>query len=318
MTTTPQAPISGFTAASANALLGSGQARPRRRTLVSVPWWFVLPAGLIYAFALVVPNLQAMVYSFTDWDGLSDAFSFVWFENYVRAFEHPQFLAAVARTLALTAAVVTLQLAGGLVLAVALNARLRTRNLLRAVFFAPVVLTAVAVGYIWRYIYAPTGVLNQILRDLGLSSLERDWLGEPQVNLAAIAVIVVWQGVGITMVIFLAGLQGIPEDVVEASHIDGANAQQRFWYITRPLLAPAMVVNAVLAMMGGLKIFDQIFVTTQGGPAYTTSTLTILTYTDGFVNGNYSFGVTLSIVLALLIAFVTIVQFRLMRGGVDR
>lgn len=315
MTTTPQAPISGFTTASVNALLEATPARSRRRAWMPVPWWFVLPAGLIYAFALVVPNFQAMVYSFTDWDGLSEGFAFVGFDNYLRAFGHPQFVPAIIRTLTLTAAVVVLQLTGGLVLAVALNARLRSRNLLRAVFFAPVVLTAVAVGYIWRYIYAPTGVLNQILGDLGLSSLQRDWLGDPQVNLAAIAVIVVWQGVGITMVIFLAGLQGIPDDIVEASHIDGANAWQRFWYITRPLLAPAMVVNAVLAVMGGLKIFDQIFVTTQGGPAYTTSTLTILTYTDGFVNGNYSFGVTLSIVLALLIAVVTIIQFRLMRGA---
>lgn len=314
MTTTPQTPISGFTAASANALLESGRTRARRRAWMPTPWWFVLPAGLIYAFALVVPNLQAMTFSFTDWDGLSDGFSFVGFSNYERAFNHPQFFGAVTRTLTLTVAVAAIQLTGGLLLALALNTHLRTRNLLRAIFFAPVVLTAVAVGYIWRYIYAPTGVLNQILGDLGLSALQRDWLGDPRVNLSAIAVIVVWQGVGITMVIFLAGLQGISEDVVEAGHLDGANAWQRFWYITRPLLAPAMLVNAVLAVMGGLKIFDQILVTTQGGPAYTTSTLTILTYTDGFVNGNYSFGVTLSIVLALLIAFVTVVQFRLMRG----
>lgn len=294
-------------------------AKPGRVTSARArnPWWFLLPAAGVYAFVLVVPNFQAMAYSFTNWDGLSEGFNFVGFDNYIRTFADPQFGSSLAHTLVLTAEVAVLQLTGGLLLALALHSRVKSRNILRVVFFTPVVLTAVSVGYIWRYIYAPTGALNQVLADVGLEGLRRDWLGDPSINLTAIAIIVVWQGIGFTMVIFLAGLQGIPDEVIEAGHLDGANGLQRFWFVTRPMLAPVLLVNAVLAVMGGLKIFDQIFVTTQGGPAYTTATLATLTYTDGFVNGNYSFGVTLSIVLALLIAVVTLIQYRIMQGRPD-
>jgi raffinose/stachyose/melibiose transport system permease protein len=284
--------------------------RPRRRH--QVPWWFLIPALVIYTIVVVVPDLQAMVYAFTNWDGLTSHFDFVGFDNFVAAFRSPYALSSLVNTLLLTAAVTVVQLIVGLLLALALNSPVRSRNVLRAVFFAPVVLTSVAVGYIWKYMYAPTGALNQILDFTGLSALKHDWLGDPSVNLWAIAFLCVWQSAGFTMVIFLAGLQGVDSDLIEAAHLDGAGPWARFWYVVRPLLAPAILVNAVLCVSGGLKIFDQIYITTQGGPAHTTATLATLTYTDGFVTGDYSFGVTLSVILTVLVSVVTIVQFRLM------
>jgi len=286
--------------------------RGRRRLAAQVPWWFLLPAFVIYTIVVVIPDLQAMVYAFTNWDGLTDRFDFVGFDNFVKAFESPYALPSLINTLLLTLAVTVVQLIVGLLLALALNTQVKSRNVLRVVFFAPVVLTSVAVGYIWKYMYAPTGALNQILDFLGLGVLKHDWLGDPSVNLWAIAFMCVWQSAGFTMVIFLAGLQGVDAELIEAAHLDGAGAWTRFWYVVRPLLAPAILINAVLCVSGGLKIFDQIYITTQGGPAHTTSTLSTLTYTDGFVTGDYSFGVTLSVVLTLLVSVVTVVQFRLM------
>lgn len=286
---------------------------PRRRRMVQqVPWWFLVPALVAYTIVVVVPDVQAMVFAFTNWDGLTDNFDFVGFDNFVKAFESPYALSSLINTLLLTIAVTVVQLIVGLLLALALNTQVRSRNVLRVAFFAPVVLTSVAVGYIWKYMYAPTGALNQILDLFGLGSLKHDWLGDPTVNLWAIAFMCVWQSAGFTMVIFLAGLQGVDTDLIEAAHLDGAGPWTRFWYVVRPLLAPAILINAVLCVSGGLKIFDQIYITTRGGPAHTTSTLATLTYTDGFVTGDYSFGVTLSVVLTALVSVVTIVQFRLM------
>jgi len=286
---------------------------PRRRSkALQVPWWFLVPALVVYTIVVVVPDVQAMVFAFTDWDGLTDSFDFVGFDNFVAAFKSPHALSSLINTLMLTIAVTVVQMVVGLLLALALNTPVRSRNVLRVAFFAPVVLTSVAVGYIWKYMYAPTGALNQMLDLVGLAALKHDWLGDPSVNLWAIAFMCVWQSAGFTMVIFLAGLQGVDVDLIEAAHLDGAGSWTRFWYVVRPLLAPAILINAVLCVSGGLKIFDQIYITTQGGPAHTTSTLATLTYTDGFVTGDYSFGVTLSVILTLLVSVVTVVQFRLM------
>lgn len=290
----------------------SSPTRRRPYRPLAAPWWFLVPALVIYTVIMVVPNFQAMAYSFTDWNGLSQSFSFVGFANYVAAFENPYAATSLVNTLVLTALVTVVQLTLGLLLALALHTRIRSRNVLRVLFFAPVVLTSVAVGYIWKYMYAPTGAVNQILELVGLGAWTQDWLGDPSVNIGAIAFLCVWQSAGFTMVIFLAGLQSIDESLIEAAHLDGAGAWERFWWITRPLLAPSMLINAVLCVMGGLKIFDQIYITTQGGPAHSTSTLATLTYTDGFVTGDYSFGVTISVCLAILVSIVTTVQFRLM------
>ncbi|UAJ79512.1 sugar ABC transporter permease [Leifsonia sp. ZF2019] len=283
-----------------------------------VPWWFIAPAAVIYCFVTVVPDVQAMAYSLTDWNGLANHFSFIGLTNYVSAFENPNFVKGLVNTVALTIMITLAQLVIGLLLALALSTRLKSKTVLRTLFFTPVVLTSVAVGYIWKFLYAPTGAINQILDAIGLHALAHDWLGDPSVNLWSIAVMCVWQSAGVTMVIFIAGLEGIDSETLEAAHLDGANGWQRFWYVIRPLLAPAVLINSLLCVIGGLKIFDQIFITTQGGPARSTATLATMSYTDGFVAGDYSYGITLSIILAVLVGAVSIVQFRMTRTKENR
>lgn len=285
-----------------------------RRTKAVVPFWFVVPAGLLFAFAVLVPDIQAVVYSFTNWNGLSGTFNFSGLDNYIAAFQNDHFVSGLIHTVLLTVMITLAQLFFGLLLAVALTSRVRSQTALRALFFAPVVMTSVAVGYVWKFIYAPTGVLNELLSAVGLGGLNRDWLGDPSINLASIALICVWQSVGVTMAIYIAGLESIDSELLEASSIDGANAFQRFWYIRRPLLAAATLINVVLCTVGSLRVFDQIFITTQGGPARSTSTLATMTYTDGFVPGNYSYGITLSVILAVFVGAVAIVQFRVVKG----
>ncbi|MFD3308625.1 carbohydrate ABC transporter permease [Streptomyces sp. NPDC058656] len=286
----------------------------RRRAAITAPWWFVVPAAAAFVFVVVVPSAQAIFYSFTNWDGFTSVFEMVGLENYRSALENPNALRALRNTIALTVLVTALQMVLALALALALNSQVKSRNALRVLFFSPVVLTSVAVGYIWQFMLKPTGVLNQLLSFVGLGSLRHDWLGDPSVNLWAIGGITVWQSVGFTMVIYLAGLQSVPAEIIEAAYLDGAGPWQRFWYVIRPSIAPATLINSVLCVVGGLKLFDVVFITTAGGPAYSSTTLATLTYTDGFVPGNYTLGVTLSVLLSLLVTLVAIVQFRLLRS----
>ena len=285
----------------------------RVRTGIAEPWWFVLPAVVVFLFVIVVPSVEAVGYSFTNWDGFTPGFSFVGLKNYVSTLANPHALLSFRNTLLLTVVITTVQMTIGLGLALALNSKVRSRNVLRMLFFSPVVLTSVAVGFIWRFALSPTGALNQLLGLVGLSTFQHDWLGDPSVNLYAVAGVTIWQSAGFTMVIYIAGLQSVPEEILEAAHLDGASPWQRFWYVIRPLIAPATLINSVLCVVGGLKLFDIVFITTNGGPAYTTSTLATLVYTDGFVPGDYTFGVTLSVILSLFVVVVSIVQFRALR-----
>lgn len=285
--------------------------RQGRRNRLAPPWWYIAPGLMVYLLIVIIPDFQAVYYMFTDWNGISRSFHFVGWANVAAFFENPIASGGLGNTIALTIMVAGGQLLFGLLLALALNTKLKSRHVLSVVFFAPVVLTSIAVGYIWKYIFAPDGVINGALSAIGLGNWKHDWLADPDTNLWAVAFVCVWQSAGYSMAIYLAGLQSIDDALMEAAHLDGANGWQRFWNVTWPLLAPATIVNAILAVTGALKIFDQIFVMTGGGPAHTTSTLATLTYTDGIAAGNYSFGITLSAMLTVLVAGVTVIQFRM-------
>jgi raffinose/stachyose/melibiose transport system permease protein len=184
---------------------------------------------------------------------------------------------------------------------------------LRALFFAPVVLSPLAVSFIWQFIFDINGPLNALLGTLGLDSWQRNWVGDPTWALWTIFVVMVWQFVGLTMTLFLAGLQGIPEDLDEAATVDGASAAFRLRRVTLPLLAPAFTISITLLTINGLRVFDQVKGLTGGGPANASETLATQVYAQGFVNGRFGYSAAFGVVLTLLVAVVSLVQLIVLR-----
>lgn len=277
-----------------------------------VPRWFLIPALLAYVVVVFYPSIAGAIYAFTDWRG-RNAVSFIGVDNFVRLFSDPNALAALGNTIVLTVAVVVLQTLIGLALALALSAPLATRNLLRTLFFVPVVLPSIIVAVLWKYMYVPGGPIDTALEAVGLGFLVQSWLGDTKVVLGSVIAVVIWQNVGLTMVIYLAGIQRIPQELYEAAAIDGAGAWSRFWHITRPLLAPATTIVVTLSLVGSLKLFDQVYVMTAGGPGFATETLSLIMYRQAFVLGNFGYGAAIALVLTILVALAAFIQIHVSR-----
>ncbi len=288
----------------------------RRRTRAGGPGWaFIAPALVVYAVVVLYPSIAGVFYAFTDWRGIGD-YRFVGLDNFDRLLHDDRALGSIRNTLLLTVAIVVVQNLVGLLLALGVHARIKSRTVLRVIFFAPVVVSPVMVAFLWKYIYNPDphAGLNGLLGAVGLGGLQQDWLGDPSLALWSVAAMIVWQFAGYSMVIFLANLEGIPDELLEASRIDGAGTWARFRYVIWPLLGPAITINVMLSTIGGLKLFDQIFAATNGGPGYSTETLSTIIYKQAFVFGDYGYSTAIAFVLALFVAAVSLVQIRYLRG----
>lgn len=301
------------------------QAAPTTRTVVAgrspkrrgsprlsvrrVPWWFIVPAAVAYIFAVVWPSLQGVGYAFTDWDGLSRDWTFVGFAQFARFFGDDAAIRGILHTLLIAIGVTIIQNLIGLLIALGVHTNIKTRNVLRVALFAPAVITPVATAFLWRYLMTPDGTINELLAALGLDALQQNWLGDPDIVLWAIVGVVVWQFAGYSMVIFLAGLQGVPDEVIEASRIDGAGPFRRFWHVVRPELAPAITINMMLSIVGGLKLFDQIWVMTGGGPGSASETMSTLIYKNAFQFNDFAYGIALAVILTIFVAILSGFQY---------
>lgn len=287
--------------------------RRRRLRIAGMPrgvLLFTVPALVLYSFVLVVPTLRGSIYAFTNWDGLSQTFDFVGLQNFEAILANPDAVKAVVNTLII--AIVTTVLANiiGLALALALNSLIKSRNVLRVFFFAPAVLTPVVTAFLFKYIFAPLGPLNGLADAVGLPMLKQDWLGDANLALVAIMVVIVWQQSGYAMVIYLAGLQGVPAELLEAGAVDGAGATRRFWSITRPLLAPAITISVMLILIHGLKVFAEVWILTGGGPGNATNSLSTLIYKNAFQFGLFGSSIAMALVLLVMVALVSAIQYR--------
>jgi len=309
-TTAPPREVAGAAAA-------AGTARRRRRSgPVGAPAiWFAVPAMAIYAFIVLYPSLAGAFYAFTDWTGIG-SFKWVGLENFKSLFSDEQSLGALRNTILLTVFIVIVQNAVGLALAIGVHTRIKSKYVLRTIFFAPAVLSPVVIAFLWKYMFnpQPDAGINALLGFFGLDFLQQNWLGDPNVALWAIGLTVVWQYAGYSMVIFLAALQGIPKELEEAAAIDGAGRFARFRHIVLPLIAPAMTINLTLSTIGGLKLFDQVFAITGGGPGYSTETLSTLIYKQAFVFGQYGYSTAVALVLAILVSALALVQMRYLQS----
>jgi len=280
-----------------------------RRARTTPPWWFALPAMLLFAFVVLVPSARGVYYAFTDWDGLDPDFSFVGLDNFSEMFRDTDAVQAIWHTLLIAVAITVVQNALGLLLALGVNSAIKSRNVLRVFLFAPAVITPIVTAYLWRNLLGPDGAVNSLFGAVGLGGWKQDWLGSPQVALWSVIGVVVWQYAGYSMVIFLAGLQSVPKEIHEAAAIDGAGPVRRFWSVTRPLLAPALTINLMLSIIGGIKLFDQVYALTGGGPGHATDTLSTLIYKDAFTLGEFGYSIALAVVLTIIVAVVSTGQY---------
>jgi raffinose/stachyose/melibiose transport system permease protein len=288
---------------------GRSPARARRSLGGGAPWYFLLPAAVFFGFVTLWPSLQGAAFAFTDWDGLSQVREFVGLDQFVRLFKDPAATGAVWHTLLIAIAIVVVQNAIGLALALGVHTIIKSRNLLRVLLFAPAIITPVATAYLWQYLMSPPGAINELFRTLGLGFLAQDWLGDQDLALWSIVAVVVWQYAGYSMVIFLANLQGVPEELLEAARVDGAGRWARFWHIVRPQLAPAITINLSLSMIGGLKLFDQVYVMTGGGPGSATETMSTLIYKNAFQFNAFGYGIAIALVLTVFVAAMSGFQY---------
>ncbi|ULR48121.1 carbohydrate ABC transporter permease [Streptomyces deccanensis] len=280
--------------------------RPAR---TAPPWWFALPAMLLFAFVVLVPSVRGVYYAFTDWDGLDPDFSFVGLDNFAAMLDDPDAKQAVWHTLLIAVAITVVQNAVGLLLALGVNSAIKSRNLLRVFLFAPAVITPIVTAYLWRNLLGPDGAVNSLFGAVGLGGWRQDWLGDPELALWSVVGVTVWQYAGYSMVIFLAGLQSVPKEIHEAASMDGAGPVRRFWSVTRPLLAPALTINLMLSIIGGIKLFDQVYALTGGGPGHATDTISTLIYKDAFTLGEFGYSIALAVVLTIIVAVVSAGQY---------
>lgn len=290
----------------------SAEVRPVRRRRRGVPYWFVVPAVVVYAVVVLYPTIAGAVYAFTDWDGRQSA-QFIGLENFATLLSDAEAMGSLVNSLVFAISVTVLQTVVGLALALALNSKIKSRNLLRTVFFAPALLPAVIIGFLWQYIYTPEGPLDTALSSLGLGFLSQNWLGDSTLALWCIVAVMIWQNAGLSMVIFLAGLQGVPRELYEAAAMDGASPVRQFRHVTLPMIAPATTIVLSLTLISSVKVFDHIFVMTGGGPGYATQTLSITMYKQAFVSGNYGYGAAIALALTMIVAFLAFVQLSALR-----
>ena len=287
--------------------------RSRSYSVERVPWVYLLPALATYCFVVLYPAVLGGFRAFTDWNGLTPGASFNGLDNFKRFFSDQEALDGLKHTVELALVIPLAQNAVGLFLALALNMGLKTRQALRLIFFTPVVLVTVVVAFTWQYVFTPDGPLNSVLTGVGLGALQQDWLGDPNLVLWSVAFAATWQFVGYSMVIFLAGLQGVSADLYEAAALDGAGPWHRFWAVTFPGIAPATTVNVMLTLIGTLKTFDVPFAMTGGGPGYASNTLATYVYGRAFGSGEYGYGTAVGLVMTVLVVGVSLIVLRWLR-----
>ncbi|HEV8197653.1 MAG TPA: sugar ABC transporter permease [Gemmatimonadales bacterium] len=280
-------------------------------------WGFVTPALLLIGVFFAIPVLSAFLLSFTDFDiySIGDFAStrFIGLKNYRDLAAMPLFWTALRNTIYFVVVGGPLSAAASLAAALMVHSKLtRFKPFFRSAFFAPWVTTLVAVALVWRYIYHPQyGLLNALLGHLGIGPT--DWLGNPHWAMPAIILLSVWKNFGYNMLVFLAGLTSIPEELYEAAALDGAGAWQRFRHITLPMLGPTFVFVGVVTMIASFQIFSEPYVMTQGGPLKSTTTLVLLMYEQGFRWWRLGLSAAIAVVLFLLTLGGTLIQFRLRR-----
>ncbi len=280
-------------------------------------WFFLAPALFLIGIFFFLPVAASLLLSVTDFDiyGIANPGNtrFVGLHNYSKLLHTPDFWKALRNTFYFAFVGGPLTIAASLAAALLLNSKLvRFKSFFRTIYFTPFVTTLVAVAIVWRYLYHTRyGLINYSLSKIGIAPI--DWLGDPHWAMPAIILMAVWKSFGYNMLIFIAGLQSVPEELYDAASIDGAGAVRRFFSITLPMLAPTLVFISVITMIGYFQLFAEPYVMTQGGPLRSTTSVVLLMYEEGFRWWRMGYAASIAFVLFIVILIATLLQFRLQR-----
>jgi raffinose/stachyose/melibiose transport system permease protein len=292
------------------ALSKPAQAKPAKGGRWS-PWLFALPAVIVYVGFLVYPAISSLFFSLTNWDGLSATYDFVGLDNYAKLPSDPVVVTAVRNNLIWTVVTIAVPTVVGLALAIALNGKVHGKPILRLIFYTPAVLPLVSIASIWGWLYNPQyGAINSALKLIGLDGLAQPWLGQDSTALWAVMVPAIWLRTGFPMLLYLAALQGIPNELYEAATVDGASRWQQFWHVTMPSLRPAHYIVLALSLIDSFKVFDMIYAMTYGGPGTSTQVMGTWMYFNVFQYYQAGYGTAIAVVITLVAVAVGIPYVR--------
>jgi putative chitobiose transport system permease protein len=283
-----------------------------------IPYLFLLPALLILGLTVFYPALQAFYLSFTRYEyDITQPPLWIGLENFQRLWGDRVFWKTLINTLLYLVGVVPILVMAPLALAILVNQSLPGIRWFRAAYYTPVVISMVVAGIAWRWLYAETGLFNQLLRALHLSTTGIPWLTSPQFALFSVMGVTIWKGLGYYMVIYLAGLQSIPADLYEAGAIDGSDGWRKHWDITVPLMRPYLFLVAVISAISATKVFEEVYIMTQGGPRNSSKTLVYYIYESAFQDLEISYACTIGLVMFLLILTLSMLRLSLNRQPID-
>ena len=276
-------------------------------------WVAVAPALIIYGVFIIYPMLQVVVASFTEARGFNQPWEFNGLENFARIFSgDPVLMKAVGNTAIYAFFKIIVQTILAFLIAVLLHRQLLLGNIYRAIFFAPIVISPVAVVFTWSFMYDPTsGTINELLRGVGLGGLAQDWLGNYDLALYSVILVDLWSGLGFNIVIFLAGLSTIPSEILEAARVDGSRGWKTLRHITIPLMIPSIGLVLVLSINGALRAFDTVYLMTRGGPGNQTQLYMTQVFQEGLVRNNFGYASAMAVLVIIVLIAIAAVQNRL-------
>lgn len=289
----------------------------RRRQDAATAFALLIPAALFYGAFQFFPIVAAFLLSLVRWNGINihDA-QFVGLDNFATLFQDPIFWTALRNNVIVAVAVIVLQSGGAFLLASVIHAKIRGASLFRMLFFAPVVISSIAVGMLAMFLFSPTmGLLNVLLRSIGLSQLAQPWLGSFTFALPSVILTYIWQSFGLSMLLFLSGMQQVPPEICEAALMDGASQQSILWQIILPIIRPVASVVVLLGVISAFRLFDTVYIMTSGGPYHASDVLVTYLYDVAFNGDQVGYGNAIGVVLFAIIFVISIVQLRLTRAG---
>ena len=280
---------------------------------------FLVPAFILYIVFVVIPIFKSLEFSFFRWDGLGAMENFVAFDNYISIFKDRIFWGSFSNNLFLVFFSIITQMPFAILLAIALTSKIKGKSFLRTMYFAPQIISTVATGYLFYYIFEPTfGLLNETLKLIGLQNFTQGWLGEPKLALLSVLFVISWRFVGFYMVLFMAAIEGISNELFEAARIDGCTKFQVVRKITLPLLSGTLKTACILSIVGSIKYFDLVWIMTAGGPAHASELIATYMYKKTFLSWEMGYGSALAFILFIIAFSLSIIFMRLTSSRQDK